>query len=452
MLSMDISDEDMKEILSSSLSSRYHLATKKDINDYHAILDAYGYKLMHYVMVMEQYYHISRTWIMNHINEYDMNIKPPENMIIEVRGEHSQIRFIDCNNRITIYKMMKTIGFIDDDMYSVVRHIGWKGIYDLCGIMDIFPYREYKSSRKVIYQALHDTLERNGSIWILDILQWMVNDRPFFKERFDVEWIMSRIDYPSDFTKESYDIGNTISIDDYHEEYHHTINTLKARISARYLDSEENTSCYEFIDIMSGVLDTENYDSGKTRLISSNNLERWYHVVQRLQYLPDEFFDIIKAFDTDEDINVWNIYADVSKSAYITTPSRKSSSLRRTSRRKTLPKKSSWNILSPIVSLKQKDSVTLCYAELTTYDKGSMIRWAKWIRAQFQLRNYNETLVLNDSEDIKKIPFDIPNMNKVPDEIISWIHDGIIPKKISYGTYADLTIPSDVSQGLQNIL
>jgi hypothetical protein len=442
---MGISDEDMKEILSSSLSSHYHLTTKKDIEDYHGILNVYGYKLMHYVMVMEQYYGIARTWIIPHINDYDMNIKPPQDMIVEVSGEHSQIRFIDYENRLTIYKMLKTIGLIDADMYSVVKHIGWKGIYDLCNIMDIFPYREYKSSRKVIYQALHDTLERNGSIWILDILQWIVNDRPFFKERFDVDWIMSRIDYPSDFTKESYDIGNTISIDDYNDAYHHTIDTLNSHINRMNLGNEEKSACHGFIDIMSATLDTENYDSGKTRLIASNNLERWYHIVQRLQYLPDEFFDIIKSFDTEPDINVWNIYADVSKGADIgVAPKRTYNNGRTMARRRISPKKSLWHIVSPIVSLKQKDNVTLCYAESTTYDRESMIRWAKWIRAQFELRNYNEILVLNDSEDIKKIPFYVPNMIKVPDELISWIHDGIIPRKITYGTYAELTIPKYV--------
>jgi hypothetical protein len=440
---MDISDEDMKEILSSSLSSHYHLTTEAAITDYHAILHAYGYKLMHYVMVMERYYGVNRNWVMHHINEYDANIKPPDGMIVEVIGEHSQIRFIDHKNRLTIYRMLKTIGLIDADMYSVVKHIGWKGIYDLCNIMDIFPYREYKSSRKVIYQALHDTLERNGSIWILDILQWIVNDRPFFKERFDVDWIMSRIDYPSDFTKESYDIGNTISIDDYNDAYHHTIDTLNSHIDSMELDNEESSACHGFIDIMSDTLDTENHDSGKTRLIASNNLERWYHIVQRLQYLPDDFFDIIKSFDTEADINAWNIYADVSKGVDIGR-SRKRAYNNGRPARGTIPHgKSLWSV-AYTMSMRQKDNVTLCYAEATTYDRESMIRWAKWIRAQFELRNYNDTLVLNDSAEIRKIPFYIPNMTKVPDGIIPWIHDGIIPSKITYGTYAELTIPKYV--------
>lgn len=427
MMSMGIDAHDVDSIITSSISMSYKL-DDMGITEYHAILKQYGRKTMSLVMAMEKYYDTPRSWFMNHIDDDDNNVGIDDNdgISIQISGLHSVMKFKD-KYHVTLYMMLKHIRSIDDDMYDVIHCVGWDNLCELyINMTELFPYKEYKTSRNVLYGIIRSVIhDRENLAWVMELITWIISKRPFFNDKVDDDWVMSRIDYPIEFLKESYDFSDDISYDDYSAQVDKSLEIARQRISVMGMSSSENDNCMRCLESMKAVL-TETDTQGRTRLINASNLSRWMVYAKRLNNLPDEFFTIVKNIDVrkgdDEELGVWDIYTFISRG-----------NQQRSRNWPSLPYRN--------ITMSQTFSATNEYVDITTRNVDSMLRWAQWMKVQHELYSYHEMLIVNDSEKLVMMQFNEAKMYKVPIEIREWILRGKIPDSITYGNTAYLTLP-----------
>lgn len=369
--------------------------------------------LMTWSMVLESCYGRPRSWVHDRLSDADVRrCAPDAGLTLHKEGGGWKII---CHGGYrgseSVSSLLAFADRIDGDLYRVVSALGWETLCRLHGIVESFPFREYKTTRTIICGFLSDHLEDDADMrWAMDALSWLTESRPIIPGRVDSRWLESHLGYPVGFLTESYAYDTGKAMDGY------------ARALEKMLSSMPpgNTR-----DGIGSYLRPAASDDGTCTIINSGNIGRWLKVIGRMTMMLDD--DHVRGMlesvsDVPAPYNGFRIYPTI---------------------RKGIDDRMEKN-------MGQSDTVTLTYAEHASASKASMERWIRWIGLQGDMSREGIMVAYVDDRKLALLPYGMPTITSFPDGLARWLDDGEAPESLRMNPFTVLTIPSRFARRLSS--
>lgn len=322
----------------------------------------------------------------------------------------------------------KSCNLDGDVVLGMVKQSGWEGFMDtVCAIRNL-TYYEYRLTRPRL-GAIITKAARTGKVqWLHEFLTHLVIDRPVMTKPIDVEWFDEASQYPFEFYAEASKASEAYTMDDYNA-------LMDARITAFANALTKDTK--QHAGGMKATLSNV-FLYGRVRNVNSRNIAQWMEAVGGLEPLDERLVKgILPRFPSgriDAERNLvkisgLNIFSDI-----------------------TLVSDESWTT-PRYITFMQGSNATIEYLNAINADGvDSAYRWCVWLRAQRALRE-NRALVM-PANGIRPTTYGNQNLKLLefrhcPPELIAWLHEGIIPRKLTYDRIGECTMPNDVIKRMQ---
>lgn len=357
-------------------------------------------------------------------------------------NDNTQLPLLSCyNNSPTIFivddnieggikpekitNIIESCGLKTNDLINIIKQIGWNNTMLTMQSLQSLPYAEYKLTHKKLGMIIQHAIQSGRMQWLSDFLIYLVNDRPVITQSLTPQWFDEQSQYPFEFYVESGKAIENYTIDDY--------NTLMSEKMSAFADALTMDTMFH-ADSMKLLLSSNLMLTDKTRNVNSKNITRWMKAVSDLKPLDERLVNNILPHQTASNgshspsniyaISGLNIFSDITFST------------------------ESW--ISAYRTFNQSSNATIEYLNAINADNDdSAYRWCIWLRAQRALRENKALIVPSKKLTIKDIYYHNPIFNHCPPELITWLHDGIIPVKLTYDKLGECIMPKDVIRRMQ---
>lgn len=345
------------------------------------------------------------------------------------------IFIVDDNKRINfrlegikpekITNILESCGLKTNDLLNIIKQIGWNNTMLTMQSLQSLPYAEYKLTHKKLGMIIQHAIQSGRMQWLNDFLKYLINDRPVITQSLTPQWFDEQSQYPFEFYVESGKAIENYTIDDY--------NALMSKKMSAFADALTMDTMFH-ADSMRLLLSSNLMLTDKTRNVNSKNITRWMKAVSGLKPLDERLVNNILPHQTASNgshspssiyaISGLNIFSDITFST------------------------ESW--ISAYRTFNQSSNATIEYLNAINADNDdSAYRWCIWLRAQRALRENKALIVPSKKLTIKDIYYHNPIFNHCPPELITWLHDGIIPVKLTYDKLGECIMPKDVIKRMQ---
>lgn len=345
------------------------------------------------------------------------------------------IFIVDDNKRINfrlegikpekITNILESCGLKTNDLLNITKQIGWNNTMLTMESLQSLPYAEYKLTHKKLGMIIQHAIQSGRMQWLNDFLKYLINDRPVITQSLTPQWFDEQSQYPFEFYVESGKAIENYTIDDY--------NALMSEKMSAFADALTMDTMFH-ADSMRLLLSSNLMLTDKTRNVNSKNITSWMKAVSGLKPLDERLVNNILPHQTASNgshspsniyaISGLNIFSDITFST------------------------ESW--ISAYRTFNQSSNATIEYLNAINADNDdSAYRWCIWLRAQRALRENKALIVPSKKLTIKDIYYHNPIFNHCPPELITWLHDGIIPVKLTYDKLGECIMPKDVIKRMQ---
>lgn len=324
-----------------------------------------------------------------------------------------------------ITNILESCGLKTNDLLNIIKQIGWNNTMLTMQSLQSLPYAEYKLTHRKLGMIIQHAIQSGRMQWLSDFLIYLVNDRPVITQSLTLQWFDEQSQYPFEFYVESGKAIENYTIDDY--------NTLMSEKMSAFADALTMDTMFH-ADSMRLLLSSNLMLTDKTRNVNSKNITRWMKAISGLKPLDERLVNNILPHQTASngshspsniyEISGLNIFSDITFST------------------------ESW--ISAYRTFTQSSNATIEYLNAINADNDdSAYRWCIWLRAQRALRENKALIVPSKKLTIKDIYYHNPIFNHCPPELITWLHDGIIPVKLTYDKLGECIMPKDVIRRMQ---
>ena len=324
-----------------------------------------------------------------------------------------------------ITNILESCGLKTNDLLNITKQIGWNNTMLTMESLQSLPYAEYKLTHRKLGMIIQHAIQSGRMQWLSDFLMYLINDRPVITQSLTPQWFDEQSQYPFEFYVESGKAIENYTIDDY--------NTLMSEKMSAFADALTMDTMFH-ADSMRLLLSSNLMLTDKTRNVNSKNITRWMKAVSGLKPLDERLVNNILPHQTASNgshspsniyaISGLNIFSDITFST------------------------ESW--ISAYRTFNQSSNATIEYLNAINADNDdSAYRWCIWLRAQRALRENKALIVPSKKLTIKDIYYHNPIFNHCPPELITWLHDGIIPVKLTYDKLGECIMPKDVIKRMQ---
>lgn len=324
-----------------------------------------------------------------------------------------------------ITNAFESCGLKTNDLLNIIKQIGWNNTMLTMQSLQSLPYAEYKLTHRKLGMIIQHAIQSGRMQWLSDFLIYLVNDRPVITQSLTLQWFDEQSQYPFEFYVESGKAIENYTIDDY--------NTLMSEKMSAFADALTMDTMFH-ADSMRLLLSSNLMLTDKTRNVNSKNITSWMKAVSGLKPLDEKLVNNILPHQTASngshspsniyEISGLNIFSDITFST------------------------ESW--ISAYRTFNQSSNATIEYLNAINADNDdSAYRWCIWLRAQRALRENKALIVPSKKLTIKDIYYHNPIFNHCPPELITWLHDGIIPVKLTYDKLGECIMPKDVIRRMQ---
>lgn len=357
-------------------------------------------------------------------------------------NDNTQLPLLSCyNNSPTIFivddnieggikpekitNTLESCGLKTNDLLNITKQIGWNNTMLTMESLQSLPYAEYKLTHRKLGMIIQHAIQSGRMQWLSDFLKYLINDRPVITQSLTPQWFDEQSQYPFEFYVESGKAIENYTIDDY--------NTLMSEKMSAFADALTRDTMFH-ANSMRLLLSSNLMLTDKTRNVNSKNITRWMKAVSGLKPLDERLVNNILPHQTASNgshspsniyaISGLNIFSDITFST------------------------ESW--ISAYRTFNQSSNATIEYLNAINADNDdSAYRWCIWLRAQRALRENKALIVPSKKLTIKDIYYHNPIFNHCPPELITWLHDGIIPVKLTYDKLGECIMPKDVIRRMQ---
>lgn len=324
-----------------------------------------------------------------------------------------------------ITNILESCGLKTNDLLNITKQIGWNNTMLTMQSLQSLPYAEYKLTHRKLGMIIQHAIQSGRMQWLSDFLIYLVNDRPVITQSLTLQWFDEQSQYPFEFYVESGKAIENYTIDDY--------NTLMSEKMSAFADALTIDTMFH-ADSMRLLLSSNLMLTDKTRNVNSKNITSWMKAVSGLKPLDERLVNSILPHQNTSNgshspsniyaISGLNIFSDITFST------------------------ESW--ISAYRTFNQSSNATIEYLNAINADNDdSAYRWCIWLRAQRALRENKALIVPSKKLTIKDIYYHNPIFNHCPPELITWLHDGIIPVKLTYDKLGECIMPKDVIKRMQ---
>lgn len=345
------------------------------------------------------------------------------------------IFIVDDNKRINfrlegikpekITNILESCGLKTNDLLNITKQIGWNNTMLTMESLQSLPYAEYKLTHRKLGMIIQHAIQSGRMQWLNDFLKYLINDRPVITQSLTPQWFDEQSQYPFEFYVESGKAIENYTIDDY--------NALMSEKMSAFADALTMDTMFH-ADSMRLLLSSNLMLTDKTRNVNSKNITSWMKAVSGLKPLDERLVNNILPHQTASNgshsqssiyaISGLNIFSDITFST------------------------ESW--ISAYRTFNQSSNATIEYLNAINADNDdSAYRWCIWLRAQRALRENKALIVPSKKLSIQDIYYHNPIFNHCPPELITWLHDGIIPVKLTYDKLGECIMPKDVIKRMQ---
>ena len=348
----------------------------------------------------------------------------PTIFIIDDNKRINNIRLVNIKPE-KITNILESCGLKTNDLLNITKQVGWNNTMLTMQSLQSLPYAEYKLTHRKLGMIIQHAIQSGRMQWLNDFLMYLINDRPVITQSLTPQWFDEQSQYPFEFYVESGKAIENYTIDDY--------NALMSEKMSAFADALTMDTMFH-ADSMRLLLSSNLMLTDKTRNVNSKNITRWMKAVSGLKPLDERLVNNILPHQTASNgshspsniyaISGLNIFSDITFST------------------------ESW--ISAYRTFNQSSNATIEYLNAINADNDdSAYRWCIWLRAQRALRENKALIVPSKKLTIKDIYYHNPIFNHCPPELITWLHDGIIPVKLTYDKLGECIMPKDVIKRMQ---
>lgn len=314
-----------------------------------------------------------------------------------------------------------------DTVLGIVKQLGWDGFMRMACIIEDLTYAEYRLTRPRLGAIIMKASQAGNLRWLYQFLTYLMTDHPVITQPINVKWFEEASQYPFEFYIEAGEASEAYTMDDYNA-------LMDARMTAFAAALTPDTMMHA--ESMRAMLSSYKQMSEKIRNVNSRNIAKWMTAVDGLKPLDGGLVDgILPRFAQGSGlsssssmmrISGLGIFADIT---FSTDP---------------------W--IGGYRTFDQGSNATIEYLNAINADGAdSAYRWCVWLRAQRALRENRALIIPAKGAAWRDIYFYFspPMFNHCPPEIIAWLHEGVIPEKLTYDRLGECIMPKDVIGRMQ---